>query len=100
MSFMTAAPEAIDAAAGALTGVGGSVVGTTAGVSPVITVVTPPSSADPTSLLMSSALSMHGGLADAALSAWLIEHGLYTATMGVSSASYAATEAANALTAL
>jgi|HubBroStandDraft_3_1064219.scaffolds.fasta_scaffold37526_3 hypothetical protein len=98
MSFMTAAPVAIEGASGVLAGIGGSVEGVTAGVAPLTSAVIPPSATDPTAILMAEMLNLHAGIANASLAVWMMEHSLYTTTLSTSGASYALAEAANLAT--
>lgn len=93
--FVTALPEAIEGASGVLTGVGASVEATGAGTAPVTTGIIPPSATDPTAVLMTEALNLHAGLADAMLAEWSALHTLFTVTTATSGLSYAASEVAN-----
>ncbi len=99
MSFVTTQPEALTSAAGALQGVGsGMAANNAAAAAPTTGVV--PAAADEVSALTAAQFSAHGALYQAISAQAAAIHEMFVNTLGVSAASYAATEAANAAAAL
>ena len=94
MSFVTAEPGALDATAGELTGLGTTMSSSSAAAAPATTGVMP-AAADEVSALTALQFSTHGGMYQAVSAVSDVIHGLFTATMASSGASYDAAEAAN-----
>jgi|SRR5271167_323 len=95
MSFVTTVPEALAAAAGNLAGIGSTMTaGTAAVASPTTGVV--PAAADEVSALTAAQFAAHAQMYQAVAAQAAAIHEQFVSALGVSSASYAATEAANA----
>jgi PE family len=98
MSFVTAQPEALAAAAGNLAGIGSAMsAGNAAAAGPTTGVV--PAAADPVSALAAAQFATHAQMYQAVAAQAAAIHQQFVSALGVSSASYAATEAANAVAA-
>jgi hypothetical protein len=95
MSFVTAQPEALVAAAGALQGIGSSLSAQNAAAAAPTTGVVP-AAADEVSALTAAQFAAHAQMYQAVSAQAAAIHELFVNTLGVSSGSYAATEAANA----
>ncbi len=99
MSFVTAQPEALTSAAGALQTVGsGMAAGNAAAAAPTTGVV--PAAADEVSALTAAQFAAHAQMYQAISAQAAAIHEMFVNTLGVSAASYAATEAATAAAAL
>jgi len=99
VSFVTTQPEALTAAAGTLQGLGsGMAAGNAAAAAPTTGVV--PAAADEVSALTAAQFATHGQLYQTISAQAAAIHEMFVNTLGVSAASYAATEAANAAAAL
>lgn len=94
MSFVSAQPAEMVAAAGGLQGIGSTMMASSAAAAEPTMGVIPPA-ADPTSFLLAAAFGVHGGLFQAAAAVGDAVHEGIVTTLGVSSGSYAATEAFN-----
>ncbi len=99
MSFVTAQPEALTAAAGTLQGLGSGMAadseyaaGTTTGVVPA--------AADEVSVLTATQFAAHAAQYQAVSAQAMAIHELFVSALGISAQSYAASEAANAAAAL
>jgi|ERR1700743_2341809 PE family len=98
MSYLTAFPDAIAAAAGTLQGIGSAVSAqNAAAVAPTTGVV--PAAADPVSAMTATAFVAHATLHHQVAAQAEAIHELFVSTLGLSSGSYLAAEAANVLTA-
>ena len=97
--FVATDPAAMVAAAGGLQAIGSTMVPGNAAAAAPTTGVLPPA-VDDTSALLAAAFGVHGGVYQAAAGIATAIHELFVATMGVSSGSYAATEAINAAAAM
>lgn len=96
MSFVTAQPEALAAAAGALDGIGTTLAAeNTAAAAPTTAVV--PAAADAVSALTATQFAAHGQLYQAVAAQALAIHEMFVAALGTSASSYTATEAANVI---
>jgi PE family len=98
MSFVTALPDALSAASGTLQGIGSALGAQNAAAAAPTTGVVP-AAADPVSALTATAFATHATLYQQISAQAQVIHEQLVSTLGVSAASYAATEAANALTA-
>jgi PE family len=99
MSFVTTHPEALASAAAGLQSIGAAVAaGNAAAAAPTTGVV--PAAADEVSALTAAQFAAHGALYQTISTQATAIHELFVATLGTSAGSYAATEAANAITAL
>lgn len=98
MSFVTALPENITAAAGSLAGIGEWMSNGLAAAAGPTTSVTPPA-ADPVSLTSAGEFSAHGALFQEVSAQAAAVHQQIVATLGGNSNAYAAAEAANAASA-
>jgi hypothetical protein len=99
MSFVTTQPEALTTAAVALQGLGaGFTAGNAAAAVPTTGVI--PAAADEVSALTAAQFAAHGEMYQAVSAQATAIHEMFVNTLGVSAASYAATEAANAVAAL
>ncbi|MGA7049676.1 MAG: PE family protein [Mycobacterium sp.] len=99
MSFVTTHPEALAFAAGELQNIGAVVAaGSTAAAASTTGVV--PAAADEVSALTAAQFAAHAALYQTISAQATAIHELFVATLGTSAGSYAATEAANAVTAL
>jgi hypothetical protein len=99
MSFVTTQPEALAAAAGNLAGIGSVMTsGSAAAAAPTTGVI--PAAADEVSALTAAQFVAHAQLYQAMATQAAAIHEQLVATLTASSASYAATEAANAVAAV
>jgi hypothetical protein len=97
--FVSADPAAMTAAAGSLQGIGSTVTaGNAAAAAPTMGVIAP--SLDETGALMAASFATHGGVFQAAAGVAATWHEMMVAMLGTNSASYVATEAANAVASL
>jgi PE family protein len=97
-SFVTAHPEMLFAAAGQLNGIGSAMSAQNAAAAvPTSGVV--PAAADEVSALTAAQFAAHGGRYQAVAAQAAAIHEMFVNTLGTSAASYAATEAANAIAA-
>jgi hypothetical protein len=95
MSFVNTHPEALAAAASNLMGIGSSMrAGNTAAAAPTTGVI--PAAADEVSALTAAQFAAHAQVYQAMAAQAAAIHEQFVATLGASSGSYAATEAANA----
>ncbi len=94
MSFVTTQPAAL-AAAGSLRGIGSSLSGQNA-ASAVPTTGVVAAAADQVSALIAAQFAVHAQMYQAVIAQAAAIHELFINTLGMSSGSYAATEAANA----
>ena len=99
VSFVNTQPEALTAAAGALRGLGSAMAAENAAAAAPTTGVVP-AAADEVSALTAAQFSTHGELYQAISAQAAAIHEMFVNTLGVSAASYEATEAANAAAAL
>jgi hypothetical protein len=98
MSFVTAQPELLTAAAGDLQGIGSALAAQNAAAAgPTIGVV--PAAADEVSALTAAQFAAHAQMYQAVSAQAAAIHELFTTTLNISADSYAATEAANAISA-
>lgn len=95
MSFVTAQPEALTAAAGDLQGIG-SVLAAQNAASAAPTTDIAPAGADEVSALMAAQFSTYGSMYQAVSARAAAVHEMLVNTLGTNAGSYAATEAANA----
>ena len=95
MSFMTAQPEALAAAAGTLQGIGSTLSAQNAAAEASTTGVVP-AAADEVSALTAAQFAAHAQMYQAVSAQAAAIHEQFVSTLGISSGSYAATEAANA----
>ena len=95
MSFASTEPEALIAAAGTLQGIGSSISAQNVAASAPTTGVVP-AAADEVSALTPAQFVTHVQMYQAVSAQAAAIHELFVNTLGVSSGSYAATEAANA----
>ena len=95
MSFVTAQPEALTAAAGNLSGIGAALAAQNAAAAAPTTGVVP-AAADEVSALTAAQFAAHATLYQQVSAQAAAIHEMFVNTLGVSSTSYAATEAANA----
>ena len=99
MSFVTALPEMLTSAAGALQSIGAAVAaGNTAAAAPTTGVV--PAAADEVPALTATQFAAHAEMYQAVSAQAAAIHEMFVNTMGISAGSYAACEAANAAAAL
>lgn len=98
MAFLTTQPEAIAAAAGTLNGIGTTLSAQNAAAAAPTTGVVP-AAADSVSTLTAAAFAAHATSYQQISAQAAAIHELFVQTLGLSSGSYAATEAANALAA-
>ena len=94
MSFVTAQPEALAAAAGALQGIGSTMTAQNAAAAAPTTGVVP-AAADEVSALTAAQFAAHAQMYQAVSAQAAAIHELFVNTLSTSSGSYAATEAAN-----
>ena len=94
--FVTAVPEALDGAAGGLTGLGATVAAGNAAAAEPTMGVQPPA-LEPTSALLAASFGVHGGMFQTAAAVGSAVHAMFASTMGISGASYAATEGFNTI---
>lgn len=98
MSFVTTQPEALAAAASTLQGIGSTLSAqNAAAVAPTTGVV--PAAADEVSALTAAQFGAHAQMYQAVSAQAQAIHEMFVNTLGMSSGSYAATEAANAVAA-
>lgn len=98
MSFVNTQPEALAASAGALQSIGSTVTaGSAAAAAPTTGVV--PAAADEVSALVATQFAAHAQTYQAVCAQATAIHEQFVAALSISSGSYAATEAANAVTA-
>ena len=95
MSFVTTQPEALTAAAATLSGIGSSLSAQNAAAAVPTTGVVP-AAADTVSALTAAQFAAHAQMYQAVSAQASAIHEMFVSTLGVSSGSYAATEAANA----
>ncbi len=97
MSFVTAQPEMLAAAAGDLQGIGASMSAeNVAAAAPTTGVV--PAAADEVSALTAAQFAAHAQMYQAISAQAAAIHEMFVSTLATSAGSYAATEAANAAT--
>jgi PE family len=94
MSFVTAQPETLTAAASQLETIGSAMTVSDSAVAEPTTVVMP-AAADEVSALTAAAFAAHGVLYQRVSAQAAAIHQLFVATLQASAVSYAATEAAN-----
>ena len=94
MSFVTTQPEALTAAAATLSGIGSSLSAQNAAAAAPTTGVVP-AAADSVSALTAAQFAAHAQMYQAVSAQAAEIHELFVSTLGVSSGSYAAAEAAN-----
>lgn len=95
MSFVTAQPEVLTAAAGSLSGIGDSMTAGVAAAAAPTTGVIPPA-ADMVSAMTAAQFSTHAQLFQQVSAQAAAVHQQIVATLGRNASSYALTEAANA----
>jgi hypothetical protein len=95
MSFVTTQPEALAAAAGTLQGIGSTMSAQNAAAAAPTTGVVP-AAADEVSALTAAQFAAHAQMYQAVSAQAAAIHEMFVNTLGTSSGSYAATEAANA----
>ncbi|MGV0749145.1 MULTISPECIES: PE family protein [Mycobacteriaceae] len=95
MSFVTTQPEALASAASTLQAIGAALNAQSAAASAPTTGVIP-AAADEVSALTAAQFAAHAGLYQTVAAQASAIHDMFVATLKTSSASYAATEAANA----
>ena len=98
MSFVTAQPEALAAAAGALRAIGSALAAQNAAAVPPTTGVIP-AAADHVSILTAAQFTAHAQLYQQVSARATAIHEMFVNALDLSSGSYAATEAANAIAA-
>jgi hypothetical protein len=98
MSFVTTQPEALSAAATSLAGIGTTMSAQNAAVAAPTTGVIP-AAADEVSALTATQFAVHAQMYQAVSAQAEAIHQLFVSTLGTSATSYAATEAANAISA-
>ncbi|OBF23005.1 PE family protein [Mycobacterium kubicae] len=98
MSFVTAKPEALAAAAGALRTIGSALAAQNAAAAAPTTGVMP-AAADQVSLLTAAQFAAHAHLYQQVSEQATAIHEMFVNALDLSSGSYAATEAANAIAA-
>ncbi|WP_046302427.1 PE family protein [Mycobacterium sp. UM_Kg27] len=95
MSFVTAQPEVLTAAAGSLSGIGDSMTaGVTAAAAPTTGVIAP--AADLVSAITAAQFSAHGSLFQEVSAQAALVHQQIAATLGSNANAYDVTEAVNA----
>jgi carbohydrate-binding DOMON domain-containing protein len=98
MSFVTTQPEMLAAAAGNLRAIGSAMdASNSAAAAPTTGVI--PAAADEVSTLTATQFAMHAAMYQAISAEASAIHQRFVATLSTSAASYAATEAANAISA-
>lgn len=98
MSFVTAQPDALAAAAGSLQAIGAAMVaGDSAAAGPTTGVA--PAAADEVSALTATQFALHAAMYQAISAEAAAIHQQFVTTLSASAASYATTEAANAIAA-
>jgi hypothetical protein len=98
MSFVSIQPEDLTAAAGNLQGIGSAMTAQNAAAAAHTTGVIP-AAADDVSALTATQFAMHAEMYQAVSAQAAAIHDMFVTTLGDSAGSYAATEAANAVTA-
>ena len=98
MSFVTAQPEALTAAAGNLQGIGSALAAQNAAAAGPTTGVVP-AAADEVSALTATQFAAHAAMYQAVSAQAHAINEMFVHTLGTSAGSYAATEAANAFAA-
>ncbi|MGH3636089.1 PE family protein [Mycobacterium sp.] len=98
MSFVTTQPEALSSAAGSLQGIGSSLSAQNAAAAAPTTGVMP-AAADEVSALTAAQFAAHAQMYQAVSAQAAAIHEMFVSTLGTSAGSYAATEAANAISA-
>lgn len=98
MSFVTAQPELLAAAAGELHGIG-TVMSTQNAVAAAPTTGVVPAGADEVSALTATQFGAHAALYQVVSAQATAVHEMFVHTLGASAGSYAATETANAVAA-
>ncbi|MFY2858776.1 PE family protein [Mycobacterium sp. THU-M104] len=98
MSFVTTQPEALAAAAGNLRGIGATMSAQNAAAAAPTTGVVP-AAADEVSALTAAQFAAHAQMYQAVSAQAQAIHEMFVNTLSMSSGSYAATEAANAVAA-
>jgi hypothetical protein len=98
MSFVTTQPEALSAAATSLAGIGTTMSAQNAAVAAPTTGVIP-AAADEVSALTATQFAVHAQMYQAVSAQAEAIHQLFVSTLGTSATSYAATEAANTISA-
>jgi hypothetical protein len=98
MSFVTILPEVLTVAAGNLQGIGSAMAAQNA-VAAAPTIGVAPPGGDAVSALTAAQFAMHASMYQAVSAQAACVHEMFVNTMGTSAGSYAATEAANAMTA-
>ncbi|OBI42262.1 PE family protein [Mycobacterium kyorinense] len=96
MSFVTAQPEVLTAAAGSLQSIGSTISAQNAAMAPPTTGIVP-AAADEVSALTAAQFAAHAQMYQAVSAQATAIHDMFVATLGTSAGSYAATEAANAV---
>ena len=97
MSFMTLQPDMLAAAASDLSVIGSAISADNAAARPM-TAVVPAAADDEVSALTAAQFAAHAGLYQAVSAQAAAVHSMLVSTLSASAASYAATEAANAIT--
>jgi hypothetical protein len=98
MSFVTTQPEMLTSAAADLEGIGSAMAAENSGAAVPTTGVVP-AAADEVSALTAAQFAIHAQMYQAVSAQAEAVHQLFVSTLGTSAASYAATEAANAIAA-
>ncbi|AEF34998.1 PE-PGRS family protein [Mycolicibacter sinensis] len=98
MSFVSAQPEELTAAAGELTGIGAAMAAQNAAAAAATTGVVP-AAADPVSALTAAQFVAHADLYQSVSAQANATHQMFVTTLMTSAGSYEATEAANAIAA-
>jgi PE family len=98
MSFVTTQPEALSAAATNLAGIGATMSAQNAAAAAPTTGLVP-AAADEVSALTATQFAVHAQMYQAVSAQAEAIHQLFVSTLGSSATSYAATEAANAISA-
>jgi hypothetical protein len=98
MSFVSAQPAELTAAAGDLAAIGAAMAAQNTAAAPATTGVVP-AAADPVSALTAAQFVAHAGLYQAVSAQANAIHQMFVTTLQTSAGSYAATEAANAVAA-
>jgi hypothetical protein len=99
MTFVITQPELLAAAAGQLAGVGSDLTAQNAAELPPTTAVVP-AAADEVSALTAAQFASHAVMYQAVSARAAAVHDLFVTTLGAAAGSYAATEAANASSAI
>ncbi|GAB7142918.1 PE family protein [Mycobacterium riyadhense] len=96
MSFMTAQPETLAAAAGVLQTIGTTTAASSTAAAAPTTGILPPA-ADEVSTLLAVQFGTHAAMFQAVSAKAAVIHEQFVATLATSASSYAATEVANAV---